>query len=147
MTRRPPPSGVHHVNAGLDAAVSRLADRAEGQEPSEADVLPLTRPSGPPAIVLFVRLHDAVRRADYRAAAHLRRELFALGWSVVPRPEARERLLTADRDASVSSRGGRRSDPYEVKGPATARLVAGPSKLSGQGSASTPIRGRTNTLP
>jgi hypothetical protein len=70
----------------------------------EQAVLAFEPPSDAPAIVLYCRLHDAVRRADYQSAARLRRQLYREGWSVVPLPEAREKLLAARAEADRASR-------------------------------------------
>jgi hypothetical protein len=59
--------------------------------------------SGP--IAEFVGLVGAIRWGDFRAATRHRRALNALGFNILVRPEARERLLAADREGRLRPQG------------------------------------------
>lgn len=101
-------------------------------------VLPLSEHPPDSPIVVFGALVSAVNRCDYQAARRYQRRLNTMGYNVLVRPWAHDAI-------SGSSRGIARSDEYES--PATPELVAGPSNFRrGQGSASTPPRGRTSAL-
>jgi len=67
----------------LDAGETLVSHRILSANP--ATVHDGSEPDAHPAVVAFGAMVAALDRADYREATRLRRELFGLGFSVVPR--------------------------------------------------------------
>jgi len=71
-----PSPGLHHASTGLDAAMSRRAERRQAEAPDD------------PAVAAFAEMVAAIKSRDFRAATRHRRELNGLGFNVLVRPAA-----------------------------------------------------------
>jgi hypothetical protein len=68
-----PQPGLHHVSAGLDAVMARLAERTQAEAPDD------------PAVAAFAEMVAAIHRGDFQSATRHRRRLNTLGFNVLVR--------------------------------------------------------------